>query len=550
MAFFFAPYQIRGRPGRGARVALDLAGAARPGRVGAGRSSIFTFPSLPTSNLERLPRRLPARRPRDAARDRGGRASRVRRRARSSAAQPLRWIGLRSYSLYLWHYPIFCVTRPGPRRPAARLAAAGAACSCCVVRRGRALVPLRRDADPRRRDRPLPRAAADRARRAAPARSSARGILIVTALGGRRRSSLGASLAGAQGEHAAHPGLQRRAHAGDRGNVADKQTIDALRNAQRPPRRAGATGATGATGTGDGPTVDHRCTTPRHRARSRTRCSRSATRSCSAPQQSLERADPGHLRGREGEPAVLGRDRRARRSTRTKGCSRRRSSCTWARTARSATRSSTQLMAVVGPTAGVLHQRARAANVGDGSERPARGRRARSTRTRTCSTGTTSAARTPTGSSTDGIHLTRRRREGLRRVHPRPPASRQVRAAGASISGEPVEHPVADLQEPVAEVERERGAEQLEVPRDRRLPARRPDRVMPGMSPRSTVWPHRGHVPSGVTVGGVRNLLQCTHQATLPLDQVLGLAGNSRGSRGGLGPCLRQPPIRGACRSL
>ena len=27
--------------------------------------------------------------------------------------RPLRWIGLRSYGLYLWHYPIFCVTRPG-----------------------------------------------------------------------------------------------------------------------------------------------------------------------------------------------------------------------------------------------------------------------------------------------------------------------------------------------------------------------------------------------------------------------------------------------------
>ncbi len=27
--------------------------------------------------------------------------------------KPLRWIGVRSYSLYLWHYPIFCVTRPG-----------------------------------------------------------------------------------------------------------------------------------------------------------------------------------------------------------------------------------------------------------------------------------------------------------------------------------------------------------------------------------------------------------------------------------------------------
>ncbi|HEY5171166.1 MAG TPA: acyltransferase family protein, partial [Acidimicrobiia bacterium] len=32
---------------------------------------------------------------------------------RALGCKPLRWIGLRSYSLYLWHYPIFCVTRPG-----------------------------------------------------------------------------------------------------------------------------------------------------------------------------------------------------------------------------------------------------------------------------------------------------------------------------------------------------------------------------------------------------------------------------------------------------
>jgi peptidoglycan/LPS O-acetylase OafA/YrhL len=33
--------------------------------------------------------------------------------ARALAVQPLRWVGLRSYGIYLWHWPIFMVLRPG-----------------------------------------------------------------------------------------------------------------------------------------------------------------------------------------------------------------------------------------------------------------------------------------------------------------------------------------------------------------------------------------------------------------------------------------------------
>src|SRR6476646_10082751 len=51
MAFFFAPYQIRGRPGRGVRVVLDLAGIA--GMVVLFWSfSHFSFPNAKGADLD------------------------------------------------------------------------------------------------------------------------------------------------------------------------------------------------------------------------------------------------------------------------------------------------------------------------------------------------------------------------------------------------------------------------------------------------------------------------------------------------------------------
>jgi peptidoglycan/LPS O-acetylase OafA/YrhL len=118
-AFPFAPYRIRGVPGRGVRVALDLAGAfglflllASFGVLHRFGLNGFLFPTSRHDNLSvfhggflfvdlaTLLVILAAVHP----------ASDV---GRALGCKPLRWIGVRSYSLYLWHYPIFCVTRPG-----------------------------------------------------------------------------------------------------------------------------------------------------------------------------------------------------------------------------------------------------------------------------------------------------------------------------------------------------------------------------------------------------------------------------------------------------
>ncbi len=118
-AFSFAPYRIRGQPGRGARVALDIAGAAGLlallgsfGLLHFFGINGFTFPTSSSDNLAVF---------------RGGflfvdvatllviaaAVHPVSDIGRALGWKPLQWIGLRSYSLYLWHYPIFCITRPG-----------------------------------------------------------------------------------------------------------------------------------------------------------------------------------------------------------------------------------------------------------------------------------------------------------------------------------------------------------------------------------------------------------------------------------------------------
>ncbi|MDQ1479354.1 MAG: hypothetical protein QOI44_215, partial [Actinomycetota bacterium] len=246
MAFFFAPYQIKGKPGRGVRFVLDLAGLL--GIVALLWSfRVFTFPSLPTSNTSVF---------------RGGFllvdiatlfviAAVVHPRSDIGpllGCAPLRWIGLRSYGLYLWHYPIFCVTRPGLDIAlhgwpllVVRLSAtfASAELSYRYVE-----TPIRGGAIARylgrlRTEHGVVRRRVER-----------RGLVIVTALAAVV-ITLGASLAGAQGEQPHIPGFNPRAHVGDKGDVADKSTLERLRHSTTTTSTTikQATGATGPTGT-------------------------------------------------------------------------------------------------------------------------------------------------------------------------------------------------------------------------------------------------------------------------------------------------------------
>ena len=392
-------------PGRGAR-----ARARRRRRARHVRACIWCvrgtsrFPFTTSRRPERVPRRVPARRHRDAARDRGRRASRAPTSGPCSVARPLRWIGVRSYSLYLWHYPIFCITRPRPRR-AARTAGRARAPPRAVVRRRRAVVPLRRDADPRRRDRPVPRPARrPSAARPAP-RSRARGVVdrsVSAARGDRARVSACASAAGR--DRSSIPGRDRGARkAGQR----RRQT-----SPTRETHHHGCADEHVAT-TADADPSGTRHDEPRTATRARPGRSR-ATTSDPLAHEILAIGDSVMLGAEQSlsnatSPAIFVDAKVSRQFwdatlvlqalQERRACSRRRSSCTWAPTA---TFSDAQFDADdggVGNRHGVLRQRARAATVGDRGEQAPRGRRGEVPERAPDRLARRSRARTPTGSS-------------------------------------------------------------------------------------------------------------------------------------------------------
>ena len=225
MAFFFAPYQIRRAPGRGVRDVLDVAGVVGLG-VLLWSFRHFTFPSLQSSDttvfrggfllvdLATLLVIAAVVHPRsDAGRVLGWR--------------PLRWVGVRSYGLYLWHYPIFCVTRPGLDVPlhgwpllVLRL---GLSFGAAELSYRYVESPIRGGAIGRYLDRL-------RSEEGVTRRRVARRGLVVVASSSLVVFALGVGLASAQGQTPSIPGVNAHANPKDKGNEADPKVISALRH--------------------------------------------------------------------------------------------------------------------------------------------------------------------------------------------------------------------------------------------------------------------------------------------------------------------------------
>jgi len=228
MAFFFAPYQIRGRPGRGVRAFLDATGLLGM-VVLLWTFRHFTYPVTTNGDVSVF---------------RGGFllvdvatllviASVVHPRSDAGTilgCRPLRWIGVRSYGLYLWHYPIFCITRPGLDVPlhgwpdlALRL----------ILSFGAAELSFRCVETPIRAGAIGQYFARLRTARGVRRQRVARRGIVVTVSVSLAVIGLGAGLALTQGEAARIPGASA-ANAHDKGNSVDAKTIAALRAHQHP----------------------------------------------------------------------------------------------------------------------------------------------------------------------------------------------------------------------------------------------------------------------------------------------------------------------------
>ena len=202
LAFVWAPWRLVGRTGRNAGIVLDVVAAGSglrpllhvPQRRGVRSRALYRGGFLPSRVVSTI---LIAATVHPA-----------------SKFVPwllgfavFRWIGVRSYGIYLWHWPIYMVTRPHSDVPFTGIPLLVFRLDA-HVRRGRALVQVRRGTDPPRRDRTpvgaVPHRRRPRSQRKLMTRFAARRrrdrrrvcVIIVIGLGNGGSAAAPAALAG------------------------------------------------------------------------------------------------------------------------------------------------------------------------------------------------------------------------------------------------------------------------------------------------------------------------------------------------------------------